>query len=291
MKIGILGSATPSRDGIPWDDKSWTLWGLPWNVNKRVDAFWEMHDESHWKDYTQDRSEYLDRLNAPKIPVFMRKKDPRVPTSVTYPLEDVVKLLKRDGWRTSSIAYALAYAIYLKPEKIGIWGVDMASNEEYTYQRWALEYLIGFAEGRGIKVIIPEQSALTKANHVYGAPGKDGPNQLEGFTLDWIENRKKGYEKDKAEAKVEYEQLVNRLNVLNGAQFGLNCPIEGREAELEKVKVDIKTINMAIQQSMTKLTMLEGVMQELTAWGSYGEQFNRGYIIPTRAVNNQGGGE
>ena len=37
-----------------------------------------------------------------------------------------------------------------------------------SYQRSGCEYYVGFARGRGIKVYIPQTSALCKANYVYG---------------------------------------------------------------------------------------------------------------------------
>jgi len=73
----------------------------------------------------------------------------------------------------------MALAITEGADRIGIWGVDMADLEstpgdpsyisEFSYQRPNLEYLIGFARGRGIVVDIPDQSPLTKF-HGEGIP-------------------------------------------------------------------------------------------------------------------------
>lgn len=38
----------------------------------------------------------------------------------------------------------------------------MAADDEYGYQRPNCEYLIGLARGRGIKVVIPDESPLCK---------------------------------------------------------------------------------------------------------------------------------
>jgi hypothetical protein len=53
---------------------------------------------------------------------------------------------------------------------VGIWGVDLHCESEYAYQRPNLEYLIGLARGRGMKVFIPPASALltTKMDVAYG---------------------------------------------------------------------------------------------------------------------------
>jgi hypothetical protein len=70
----------------------------------------------------------------------------------------------------SSIAYMVAQALLeLKPvDRIAIFGVDLHCESEYAYQRPNLEYLIGLARGKGIKVYIPPQSAL--CSHAHGVP-------------------------------------------------------------------------------------------------------------------------
>ena len=65
---------------------------------------------------------------------------------------------------TSSIAFMLAKAIDDCEKNsipaIGIYGVMQASENEYVYQRPGIQYFIGEAMKRGIKVRIPEQSRL-----------------------------------------------------------------------------------------------------------------------------------
>ena len=47
-------------------------------------------------------------------------------------------------------------------DEIGLWGVDMKAEDEYAYQRPNIEYWLGIAEGKGIKVHIPEASPILK---------------------------------------------------------------------------------------------------------------------------------
>src|SRR5262249_39021769 len=49
----------------------------------------------------------------------------------------------------------------------GLWGIDMIDGEEYAYQKGACEYLIGHAEGRGIKVTIAKDSPLCRTPRMY----------------------------------------------------------------------------------------------------------------------------
>jgi hypothetical protein len=65
--------------------------------------------------------------------------------------------------------------------EIGMYGVNMAQHglsngpsnagwftSEYARQRPSVEYWIGIAEGKGIKVIIPPQSDILKSSCIYG---------------------------------------------------------------------------------------------------------------------------
>lgn len=111
-------------------------------------------------------------LRMQSVPVYMLEQHDDIPQSVKYPMEEIGDLIGRTAQGTpyleSSIAYMLALAIYEKVDRVGIWGVDLHCESEYAYQRPNLEYLIGLARGKGIKVQIPPQSALL--THAHGVP-------------------------------------------------------------------------------------------------------------------------
>ena len=77
-----------------------------------------------------------------------------------YPFEKVIQ--KTRDYFISSITYMLSHAISMEPDEIALYGVDLMPDEEWDYQRACTEYLLGLAEGRGIKITIPEGSALRK---------------------------------------------------------------------------------------------------------------------------------
>lgn len=65
---------------------------------------------------------------------------------------------------TSSIAYMLAKAIVdceqNKIHQIGLWGIMQQSDTEYTYQRPGIQYFLGEAQRRGIKIVANRESCL-----------------------------------------------------------------------------------------------------------------------------------
>lgn len=154
LKVAVIGLSPKTHDLAPWDDPSWQKWGLPWDEGfwPRMDRHFELHDlRLLTSEHSKRKPGYLKRLQELE----------RLYTQENYPFDEVAESIGA-YYFNSSIAYAMALAIHEGAEEIGIWGVDLATTEEYAYQRPNMEYLIGIARGKGIKVHIPEDSALCK---------------------------------------------------------------------------------------------------------------------------------
>jgi hypothetical protein len=97
---------------------------------------------------------------------------------------DTDTLFKKHGkYFTSSIAYMIAYAMELGYKRIGLYGIDMAMDSEYQYQRPCVEYYVGLARGAGIVVDIPEQSHIMSYPWVYGI---EDPPETEGIITEAV---------------------------------------------------------------------------------------------------------
>ena len=83
-----------------------------------------------------------------------------------YPVDDILK--KYGAVFGSTVAWMLALAIERGYEKINLFGLDMATRQEYVDQRDTVFYLIGRAEERGIQICIPEDSRLYFKDRIYG---------------------------------------------------------------------------------------------------------------------------
>lgn len=163
LKVAVIGLAPSSHGDAPWLDTSWDKWGLPWDDKgwPYMSRTFEMHDKRLLdSEHSLRGTDYLDRLNDCER-LYIQKSDERLPRAQEYPFLAVSKSIGQSYWN-SSIAYAMAMAIYEGATQIGIWGVDMDGTDEYAYQRPNMEYLIGVARGKGIDVYIPESSALCK---------------------------------------------------------------------------------------------------------------------------------
>ena len=164
MKVAIVGLAQETHDLAPWDDPTWEKWGLPWDSEgwAKCSRLFELHDLRLLQSEASKRpAGYLTRLHEAWVPLYTQDY---YTFGMRYPFDAVAKTLGRAYWN-SSIAYAMALAIHEGATEIGVYGVLMDATDEYAYQRYNMEWLIGFAEGRGIKVHIPEGSPLCRFNH------------------------------------------------------------------------------------------------------------------------------
>jgi hypothetical protein len=170
MKVAIVGLWAETRPLVPWDDHEWQKWGLTWDSELfRLDRAFEMHLPCEWKDYAP--KDYIERLNMlPRL--YLQDAHPEIPSAEVYPLEAVAQTT--GDYFSSSVGYLMALAIHEGAEEIALYGVAMEGHDEYGYQRPNMEYLIGLARGKGIKVHIPEQSSLCKYGGQYGYTGRYG---------------------------------------------------------------------------------------------------------------------
>lgn len=162
LRIAIVGLSPATHHMAPWGDPDWEIWGLPWDEGywPYMDRLFEMHDMRLLEsEHSRRKDGYFDRLKDCGVPLYMQSADDSI-GSIAYPFDDVAETT--GYYWNSSIAYALAMAIHEGATEIGIFGVDMKGDDEYGYQRPNLEYLIGLAIGKGIKVYIPDESPLCK---------------------------------------------------------------------------------------------------------------------------------
>lgn len=183
-KVAIVGCAD-SKNDAPFKDDEFEIWGVN-NLFPLIEAhpdryrWFEIHDITKDGDTFKRRdnpvfrgqvvNEYLTQLgdwaNKINCPVYMQKPWDVVPTSMAYPLKQILE--KFGNYFTNSISWMLALAIHEGFEEIHVYGVDMAVDTEYHHQRPSCEYFLGLARGMGIKIYIPDTADLLKVRFLYG---------------------------------------------------------------------------------------------------------------------------
>lgn len=211
LKIAIIGTAPSSRSLAPFGDLSWKIWGCSagnQNMLPRVDAWFEIHSNLLWPEHEHFGKPYLEWLNQQTFPIYMQDNS-LVPRATPYPKEDIVREFGRYFF-TSSFAWMVAMAIKQGAKEIGLWGVDMASRDEYILQRAGGHFFIQEALKRGIVVHIPKESDLAQPPALYGFD--DSTNFARKMAM-----REKELKDRVTGMKQQRDQLIQNITYLEGA--------------------------------------------------------------------------
>jgi len=222
MKLVILGTAQ-SMVSAPFDDQTWEIWACQPAIAhvecKRADRLFEFHEAAYSNDPAVKA-----RMVKADVPVMMKSISPDIPKSERFPLEEMIAYYEASHcvgarYYTSTIALMLAYALYCGRqadtgehyEHIALYGVHMsAEEEEYSKQRQAMEYWVGVANGLGVKIDLPVQSAICKSYRIYGY---DAESAIVGD----MRRQKAEIQGGINQAKRELDGKVQQLYELSGA--------------------------------------------------------------------------
>lgn len=169
LKIALIGTAPSSRMLAPYNDPTWKIWACsPGNMNvlPRVDAWFEIHGSLLWPENKHYGEPYLQWLSQLKIPVYMQ--DNRYLLNATPLPKD--ELVKEFGpyYFTSSFSWMMAMAMREGAKEIMLFGIDMASRDEYILQRPGAYHFFQEAQRRGIKISAPYESDIMQPPGLYG---------------------------------------------------------------------------------------------------------------------------
>ncbi len=127
------------------------IWGINDVIMRRTnfDLLFNIHK---LEDYCEMDMACTRLASSVGIPVMMPEEYPELPTSIKFPLKEIMKEFDTDYLMTG-IAFMFAYAAYLGYKQIDCYGINMrGADEKYKNARACVEYWIGRAQGKGCKV-------------------------------------------------------------------------------------------------------------------------------------------
>lgn len=169
LKIALIGTAPSSRMLAPFNDPSWTIWACsPGNMGAlpRVDAWFEIHGNMLWPENKHYGEPYLKWLNEQSFPVYMQNQS-FLPRATPLPMRELVEEFG-PYFFTSSFAWMMALAMKQGATEISLYGIDMASRDEYILQRPGAYYFFMEGKRRGIKMSAPYESDIMQPPTLYG---------------------------------------------------------------------------------------------------------------------------
>jgi len=170
--VALAAGAWTSGPWAPWGEIE--VWGLnelhgkPWYRVDGVTRWFQMHiKRSFTKEHKCNHWEWLQEEHP--FPIYMLQDFDDVPNSVTYPLQQIQNELIGNFYRgeekmkklfSSTMCYQVALALYEGFERIEMFGIELMGEGAYAYQREAMAFWMGKADGMGVETWMPEDCAL-----------------------------------------------------------------------------------------------------------------------------------
>lgn len=161
--VAIIGSHPRTRGEVDLSRQDIDVWVFNEAVKtetnsgwaSRADVVFQLHDPVIWRNPNNrnDPNHYawLQRTDIPKI--IMQKRFDDVPNSVQLPKDEILTIFRDfQPYVTSSIAWAILYAVHCGYKKLIIRGVELETETEYVYQQPAFAMAVGIALGAGVDV-------------------------------------------------------------------------------------------------------------------------------------------
>lgn len=173
-KVAIVGFAPSSMEDVKfvWDDPDMEIWGInqlymafPKMAEKATRWFQIHHRHSYDACVTRDHSHHEWLAKQTKFPIYMQRKEPDIPMSIKFPVIEILQKFRR--YFTNSISWEIAVAILEGFKEVHLYGIDMAQDSEYAFERPSVEYFLGYLEGTGAKLVLPDKCDLCKSMWLY----------------------------------------------------------------------------------------------------------------------------
>lgn len=136
------------------------------------------------------------RSNA--FPIYMQQEHPDIPNSVKFPILEITKrfLPSLDyPYFSSSLSMMIAMAAMMDYKRIELYGFEMASGSEYSYQKPNAEFWIGLLKGLGYDIYIPKRAPILKGELYAYQSMRMGYRQQLDFRLKVLESQQRKAER------------------------------------------------------------------------------------------------
>lgn len=301
-KVAIVGFTNHRLQALELGD-DWELWGLNelyrYIPAQRFHRWFEIHGREYLEQ-DEDGRKHIEDLKSvlPGVPIYMQQRHEDIPGSVKFPIDELCQQLE-SSYYTCCPSQMVAWAIALGYSEIHVYGVDMAQETEYGYQRPCMEYWIGRAQGMGIVTHVPTESDLLTCVGIYGYESEGGALAIMiQERIKWLhaqDNERlallRRLEKEYREKKAEIQIDVHRLQ---GAQRELqfhrkSAKRDGRLAEIAEAITKQMDLGQALEaEYQGKHTQLAAERNQLVGAIGNAEYIMRAWLVKPESV--EGGG-
>lgn len=272
--VALVGTHPITREKAPFSNSAVDIWifngqsTMDWCP--RASAVFDIHPPDDIFRRAQEDKAFGNWLRAEKgLPFYTPRPTPDCPGNIVYPLDDVCTALlpnfKRgmeiNKYFTSGPCYAIALAIFHGYTRIEMYGIEMENNTEYVYQRDGIGLWLGIAVGRGIEVVLHEQSMI------FYAP-------LYGYEMDASKVDREAFEARASELEQLMEKTHSEYNRARGILDAVQKEfIDAQTAgmpqdELLKIGEKYEVAQNAYEQAIANHAFVNGQFIDCRTWQS-----------------------
>lgn len=165
-----LGPSLREYTAESFGKKNLTHFDEVWGINTayrslKCDKIWLMDDLKN--GIAHNYPDWANELKLEKTPIITSRQYDEFPSSVPYPLDDIVEHFHSDYFDVTP-AYMIAYAAYIKVETLFCFGIDFHYPNAQVVETGlgCTSYWLGRAEEHGVHYKVPNTSTLMSANLV-----------------------------------------------------------------------------------------------------------------------------
>src|SRR3990167_7750828 len=179
-RVALVGADQRWMGLTPWGDRTWNVWAhvclSAWCLKqeKAADVWFDIHRPEIWHMAKTWHPDYLGWLRTVSQPVVMQCVTDEAPTSVAFPFHTVRASFGPDARFGSTFDWMLMLAVLCGAHEIALHGIEFETLHEAVYQKPLMNYWVGYARGRGVRVTAPEGSRVL-ADVLPGDYGPDFP--------------------------------------------------------------------------------------------------------------------
>ena len=174
--VCIVGLDRHLWDGLEDELPEHEFWGLNQGhlvfdprVLSRFTRWFQIHPWAPMVRRQRPEHRHIEWLAQCGIPVYLEEVQPEIPTALRYPYEEVVATIGSNYFATNSFGYMVALAIHEKFEAIKLYGAGFGPKDiSDAYARPCIEFLLGMAYGKGIRVSVSEGGSALLKGDLYG---------------------------------------------------------------------------------------------------------------------------
>jgi len=238
-----FGPSMKLMHDLPPDVEIWSLNAVEEYDFPRLDRAFELHP---LRDLVLETPRW-DRLRKPlPYPVYVLEADPRIPSGVAYPIEAVCdeafeNIIVGDEnarYMDSTFPYMLALAVHEGYKVVIVCGFEFQSDTEYRYQRPGAALMIGWAAGKGVKVILPEETGLLPRT-LYGYEDYQMISRP-GTVLDGSANSRERLAREAERRPRTRARAVRQWTLWRGDDRGAGGPQRSFQADVHAGRGDLR---------------------------------------------------